>query len=91
MPIQTWARTSALGGYVTGHGGYVTGYHLPIKYTPKQSFKKFADTVSDARSAGDVDKAYDLIAETVKFFHGSKTSHRINIAVDDCKTQRIER
>ena len=34
-------------------------------------FQKFADEVSDARRAGDVDKNYDLIAETMKLFGNS--------------------
>ena len=34
-------------------------------------FSKFADEVSDARRAGDVDKNYDLIAETMKLFGNS--------------------
>ncbi len=48
-----------------------TKFHCAIKYTPKQSFKKFPDEVSDARRAGDVDKAYELIAETMKLFGNS--------------------
>ena len=49
----------------------ITKFHCAIKYTPKQSFKQFADEVSDARRSGDVDKAYELIAETMKLFGNS--------------------
>jgi hypothetical protein len=35
------------------------------------AFQQFADVVSDARRAGDVDKAYELIAETMKIFGNS--------------------
>ena len=52
-------------------GLVITKFHCAIKYTPRESFKQFADEVSDARRAGDVDKAYELIAETMKLFGNS--------------------
>jgi hypothetical protein len=52
-------------------GLVITKFHCAIKYTPKQSFKQFADEVSDSRRSGDVDKAYELIAETMKLFGNS--------------------
>jgi hypothetical protein len=49
----------------------ITKFHCAIKYTPEKSFQEFADEVSDARRAGDIDKAYELIAETMKLFGNS--------------------
>jgi len=53
------------------HGLKITAFHVGIEYTSVKCFQKFADEVSDARRAGDVDKAYDLIAETMKLFGNS--------------------
>ena len=47
-------------------GLIITKFHCAIKYQPEYAFNKFADEVSDARRAGDVDSAYELIAETMK-------------------------
>jgi hypothetical protein len=33
-----------------------------MKYTPEKSFQQFANEVSDTRRAGDINKAYELIA-----------------------------
>ncbi len=49
----------------------ITKFHCAIEYTPEKSFEQFADEVSDARRAGDINKAYDLIAETMKLFGNS--------------------
>ncbi len=49
-------------------GLVITKFYCAIKYTPKKSFQQFADEVSHARPAGDIDKAYELIAETMKLF-----------------------
>jgi hypothetical protein len=49
----------------------ITKFHCAIKYTSEKSFQQFADEVSDARRAGDIDKPYELIAETMKFFGNS--------------------
>jgi len=49
----------------------ITKFYNAIKYKPSKSFQLFADEVSDARRAGDVDKNYDLIAETMKLFGNS--------------------
>ncbi len=35
-------------------------------FTPECAFKQFADEVSCARRAGDVDQAYEIIAETMQ-------------------------
>jgi hypothetical protein len=53
------------------HGFITSKFHCAFKYKPKQSFKGFADEVSDARRAGDVDKASELIAETMKLIGNS--------------------
>ena len=53
------------------HGLIITKFHMGIEYTPVKCFQKFADEVSDARRAGDVDKLYELIAETMKLFGNS--------------------
>ena len=53
------------------HGLKITKFHVGIEYTAATCFKKFADEVSDARRAGDIDKAYELIAETMKLFGNS--------------------
>ena len=53
------------------HGLVITNFHVGIEYTATKCFQKIADEVSDARRAGDVDKAYDLIAETMKLFGNS--------------------
>jgi hypothetical protein len=53
------------------HGLVITKFHCAIVYTPECAFKKFSDEVSDARRAGDIDKAYELIAETMKLFGNS--------------------
>ena len=47
-------------------GSKISKFHCSIKYTPEYAFKQFADEVSDARRAGDVDKAFESIAETMK-------------------------
>ena len=39
------------------HGLKITAFHVGIEYTSVKCFQKFADEVSDARRAGDVDKA----------------------------------
>ena len=49
----------------------ITKFHCAIKYTPEKSFQQFADEVSDARRAGDVDTSKELIAETMKLFGNS--------------------
>jgi hypothetical protein len=59
-----------LRGYLQ-HGLKITAFHVGIEYTSTKCLKKFADEVSHARRAGDVDKAYDLIAETMKSFGNS--------------------
>ncbi len=50
---------------------------MGIEYTPMKCFKIFADEGSDARRAGDVDKTYDLTAETMKLF-GNSSSCKTN-------------
>jgi hypothetical protein len=52
-------------------GLIITKFHCAIKYQPEHAFSKFADEVSDARRAGDVDDDYKLIAETMKLFGNS--------------------
>ena len=42
------------------HGLVITKFHCAIKYTPEYAFKEFSNEVSDARRAGDIDKAYEL-------------------------------
>ncbi len=48
-----------------------------------KSFEEFADEVSDARCSGDVDKAYELIAETIKLFgnraYGKTVTNKENV------------
>ena len=39
--------------------------------TPQRVFQQFADEVSDARRTGDIDKAYELLAETMQLFRNS--------------------
>ena len=53
------------------HGLKITKFHVGIGYESNKCFKNFADEVSDARRAGDIDKAYELIAETMKLFGNS--------------------
>jgi hypothetical protein len=53
------------------HGLIITKFHCAIKYIPEYAFKQFADEVSDARRAGDVDADKKLIAETAKLFGNS--------------------
>ena len=53
------------------HGLKITKFHVGIGYESNKCFKKFADEVSDARRAGDIDKSYELIAETMKLFGNS--------------------
>jgi hypothetical protein len=59
------------------HGLIITKFHVVIEYTLVKCFQKFADEISDARRAGDVDKAYDLIAKTMKLFGNSAYSKTI--------------
>ncbi len=44
----------------------ITKFYCDIKYITRESFKQFADDVAGAKRAGDVDKAYELIAESLK-------------------------
>jgi hypothetical protein len=53
------------------HGLVITKFYCAIAYKPEYAFQQFADEVSDARRAGDVDTAYELIAETMKLFGNS--------------------
>ena len=53
------------------HGLEITKFHRLIAYEGTRCFKKFADEVSDARRAGDVNKDFELIAETMKLFGNS--------------------
>ena len=53
------------------HGLEITKFHCLIKYEGTRCFKDFADEVSDARRAGDVNKDFELIAETMKLFGNS--------------------
>jgi hypothetical protein len=46
------------------HGLVITKFHCAITYTPECAYKQFSDEVSDARRAGDIDKAFELITET---------------------------
>jgi hypothetical protein len=52
-------------------GLIITKFYCAIEYKPEYAFRKFADEVSDARRAGDIDSAYELIAETMKLFGNS--------------------
>ncbi len=64
-------------------GLIITKFHCAIQYKPEYAFNKFADEVSDARRAGDVDSAYELIAETMKLFGNSAYGKTItNILLD---------
>ncbi len=49
----------------------LTKFYCAIKYTPEKSFQQFADEVSDAWRAGDVDDSKKLIADTMKLFGNS--------------------
>ena len=39
-------------------GLVITKFHCAITYKPEYAFNKFADEVSDARRAGDIDTSY---------------------------------
>ena len=62
--------TPSLKWYIQ-HGLVITKFHCAIKYQGEYAFKDFADEVSDARRAGDVDTSKELIAETMKLFGNS--------------------
>ncbi len=64
---EIWLYTPLLKWYLQ-QGFKITKFHCAIKYTPEKSFQQFADEVSDARRAKDIDKAYELIAETMNLF-----------------------
>ncbi len=49
----------------------ITKFHCAIQYTPEKSFQQFADEVSDARRADDIDTSKELIAETMILFGNS--------------------
>ena len=59
-------------------GLVITKFHCAIVYTPECALKKISDEVSDARRAGDIDKAYELIAETMKLFGNSAYGKTVN-------------
>ncbi len=44
-----------------------TKFQCAIKYKPEKNFQQFADLVSDARRAGDIDQEYELVAEAMNF------------------------
>jgi hypothetical protein len=52
-------------------GLIITKFHCAIQYTPIKCFETFANEVSDARRAGDVDDDKKLIAATMKLFGNS--------------------
>ena len=56
---------------VYSKGLKITNFYSAIKCKPSKSFQWFADAVSDAICASDVDKNYDLIAETMTLFENS--------------------
>ena len=67
---ETLLYTPLLKWYLQ-HGLKITKFHVGIEYESVKCFQKFADEVSDARRAGDVDNAYELIAEIMKLFGNS--------------------
>jgi hypothetical protein len=46
----------------------ITDFHCAIQYTPDKSFQQFANELSDARRAGDIDKSKELLDETMNLF-----------------------
>ncbi len=48
-------------------------FHCAIEYTPekRRKIQNFVDEVSDARHPRDIEKAYELIAETMKMLGNS--------------------
>ena len=49
----------------------VTKLHQVVEYSPQRCFRQFVRDVSDARRAGDVDKAQKIIADTMKLIGNS--------------------
>jgi hypothetical protein len=64
----------------------ITKFYCAIKYTPEKSFRQFADEVSDARRAGDIDKACKLTAETMKLFGNSAYGKTVTNKINHCFT-----
>jgi hypothetical protein len=62
-----------------------------MKYTPEKSFQQFSDEVSDAMRVGDVDKAYEIIAETMQLFgniaFGKTVTNKENLVSTTCGTK----
>jgi hypothetical protein len=52
-------------------------FHCAIKYISECASQDFANEVSNSRRAGDIDKAYELIAETMKLFGNSANGKTI--------------
>jgi G:T-mismatch repair DNA endonuclease (very short patch repair protein) len=53
------------------HGLVITKVYQVVEFQPHPCFKKFADAVSEARRAGDMDALLYIIAETMKLFGNS--------------------
>ena len=60
-------------------GLIITKFHCAIQYTPIKCFETFANEVSDARRAGDVDDDKKLIAATMKLFGNSAYGKTVTI------------
>ncbi len=58
-------------------------FNIHLSQWPDKSFQQFADKVSDARRAGDINKAFESIAETMKLFGNHDSAYGKTVANKD--------
>jgi G:T-mismatch repair DNA endonuclease (very short patch repair protein) len=63
--------TTPLLQWYVQHGLVIENVYQIVEFEPHPCFQQFADAVSDARRAGDVDALVFIIAETMKLFGNS--------------------
>ena len=76
------------------HGLVVTEIYEVIEYTPNRCFQTFADNVSNARRAGDIDPSKAIIAETSKLFGnagygGTLTNKETHLNISYCDESAV--
>ena len=86
--------TTPLLKWYLDHGLVVTKIYEVIEYTPNRCFQTFADNVSNARRAGDIDPSKAIIAETSKLFGnagygGTLTNKETHLNISYCDESAV--
>lgn len=78
------------------HGLIIKNVYMIVQFTPDKCFQKYCDDISDARRKGDLDKKYEILAETRKLEGNApygytvmnKDSHTSTLYCDDISAQK---